>query len=319
MKNMLYLCLLAVIFSCEKEIQPELNPPAEVMVIDAWINQKMERQEIHITRSHSYFDSSALRKISGATVKLGDVNTGEVFDFQEGASSYYWDPTEVPLGVVGHQYKLTVSAEGDTFVAFSKVGRVPPVDSIKFHFQQEDFRVKQAYYTAEFVASDPVGVGDTYWIKAWKNGTFLGKPEELNLAYDAGFIPGHSFDGNSFLVAIRKDLINPFDQQQEKEGAGGVVPPYVVGDSLYIEIHSLDPLAFDFLHGMSLQINRPGGFAEFFASPLANTATNFRKLKEDSNTTDTPVAGFFNMAAVSSKGQKLSQEIADRAKLRQEE
>ena len=316
MKNILFLCLLVVIFSCETEIHPELDAPAEVMVIDAWINQKMERQEIRITRSHSYFDSSAPRKVSGATVKVEDLNTGEVFDFQEGPSSYFWDPAEIPFGVGGHQYKLTVSAEGETFVAYSKPGRVPPIDSIKFNFQQEDFLVKQDYYTAEFIASDPVGAGDTYWIKAWKNGAFLGKPGELNIAYDAGFIPGHSFDGNTFLVAIRKDLINPFDQKPEKEGNREFLPPYMVGDSLYIEIHSLDPLAFDFLYGMSLQINRPGGFAEFFSTPLANTSTNFRNLKEHSTT---PVAGFFNVAAVSSKGQRLSQEIADRAKLQQGE
>lgn len=279
MKNILFVCLMIGIFSCETEIYPELDAPAEVMVIDAWINQKMERQEIRLTRSHSYFDSSAPRKVSGAIVRVEDLNTGEVFDFQEGASSYFWDPTEVPFGVVGHQYKLSVSSEGETFVAFSKLGRVPLVDSIKFNFQQEDFLVKQSYYTAEFIASDPVGVGDTYWIKAWKNGAFLGKPEELNIAYDAGFIPGHGFDGNSFLVPIRKDLINPFDQDPEKEGEGEFLPPYVVGDSLYVEIHSLDPLAFDFLYGVSLQINRPGGFTEFFSPPPGQYLYQFQEFK----------------------------------------
>ena len=309
MKKILLISLLAVVFACETEIYPELNTPGEVMVIDAWINQKMERQEIRITRSHSYFDSSTPTKISGATVRVEDLNTGQVYEFQEGDNAYFWDPTEAPFGEVGHEYKLTVSAEGETFVAFSKLGRVPPVDSIRFRYQQKDFLVPQDYYTAEFMATDPAGIDDAYWIKAWKNGHFLGKPGELNVAYDAGFMPGQFFDGNPFLIPIRRDFINPFDEHPEKEGE--LLPPYEVGDSLYIEIHSLDPLAFDFLFGMSIQINRPGGFAEIFSMPLANSSTNLKSTQAHSTT---PVAGFFNVSSVSSKGQRLSQELADQAK-----
>ncbi len=192
MKKILYISLIAVIFGCETTVSPDLDTAEEIIVVDAWINQKMERQEIRITRSQPYFEHSEPTKIADATVTVEDLTTGLAYDFREGLTSYFWDPGDVPLGEVGHQYRLTVTVEGETFAAYSTLGRVPPIDSIKFQYNPDDIVVPEAYYTAEFVATDPMGVGDTYWIKAWKNGNFLGKPGEMNMAFDAGFSAGQS-------------------------------------------------------------------------------------------------------------------------------
>ena len=56
--------------------------------------------------------------------------------------------------------------------------------------------------------TDLPGLGNTYWIKATKNGTLLNKPRELNLAYDAAFAKGSNFDGYTFIQPIRNG-INP--------------------------------------------------------------------------------------------------------------
>lgn len=310
MKNILYISLIAISLSgCETTITPNLNTAEQVIVVDAWINQKMEKQEIRITRSQSYFDNSFPSMIPGATVRVEDLNNGTVYDFQEGTTSYFWDPADLPFGVIGHNYRLTVTSDGETFEAYSRLGRVPPVDSIKFKYNDDDLLVKQDYYTAEFIATDPHGVGDTYWIKAWKNDVFLSKPGELNMTYDAGFTPGQSVDGQVFIIPIRKGFINPLDEIPEKQNE--FFPPYEVGDSVHVEIHSIDPLAYDFLFGLYFQINRPGGFAELFSMPLANSITNLKSTDKNSITN---IAGFFNVASVSSRGQRLTQEIADEAK-----
>lgn len=308
MKKLIYLLLMVVVCGCETDITPRLDTAAEIVVVDAWVNQKMERQEIRITRSQPYFDNSVPPMISGAAVSVEDLNTGTIYSFQEGSGSYYWDPAEAPLGEVGHQYRLTVTVEGETFEAFSRLGRVPPVDTMTFKHKPADLLFKQPYYNAEFMAADPVGEGDAYWVKAWRNGVFLGKPEELNMVFDGGFSPSNAVDGQVFLLPIRRDFLNPLDRNPENENE--YLPPYQVGDSLYVEIHSLDPLAFDFLFGVYFHINRPGGFAELFTFPLANATTNLKSTNEDSNT---QVAGFFNVAAVSTRGQKLTREIADEA------
>ena len=313
MKKMLPVLLIAALFGCETEITPELNPAERILVVDAWLNQKLERQEIRITRSLPYFENALPTKISGAIMTVEDVDDGTQYQFQEGDSSYFWEPSGNPLGVIGHQYKLTLTVENETFEAYSRLGRVPPVDSIEFNYNPKDLIFDKPYYTAEFVATDPVGEGDTYWIRAWKNGVYLNKPGELNIAYDAGATPGQAVDGQQFILPIRRNLINPFDEVPGQQN--GFYPPYGVDDSVYVEIHSIDPLTFDFWFGVFLQTDRPGGFAELFATPLANVITNVKSTNEQSVT---KVAGFFNVAAVRGKGRRLTQETAQEAQQRAE-
>jgi hypothetical protein len=127
----------------------------------------------------------------------------------------------------------------------------------------------------------------------------------LNMAYDATFTPGQSIDGQQFIIPIRKDFLNPFDKNPDKENE--FLPPYLVNDSVYVEIHSIDPAAYEFLFAVYFHITRPGGFAEIFSMPLANSPTNLQSTNKNSTTN---IAGFFNTAAVSARGQKLTEEIA---------
>ena len=73
------------------------------------------------------------------------------------------------------------------------------------------------------------------------------------------------------------------------------------GDSLYVEIHSITYVAFDFLNKVSIQINRPGGFSELFAVSLSNSPTNLVV----SNDSSYPVVGFFCISAVDGHGNVL--------------
>ncbi len=303
------LLTLLTLFSCETTINPELDTPKEIIVVDAWVNQKMERQIIRVTRSQPYFDNAFPSKIPNLEVTVEDMDNGVTYSFLESQDYYYWDPVDEPFGEVGHTYRLSVTVNGETFEAFSKLGRVPPVDSVTFTYNEKDLIIKEEYYTAEFMASDPVGIGDAYWIKAWKNNTLLNKPSELNMAFDAGFSAGQAVDGQVFLIPIRKDFLNPLDKIPD--GNNEFYPPYLVGDSVHVEIHSLDPQAFDFLYAIYLNVNRPGGFAELFSMPLVNSPTNFQSTIENSPTN---IAGFFNVSAVSSGGRKLTQKLADWAK-----
>lgn len=307
--NIITACLALVLFACETEIHPELRDAERILVIDAWINDKAERQEIFITRSQPYFENSFPQKVSGAIVVVEDVASGTEYSFVEGADSYSWDGAGTTLGEAGHEYKLSVTVDGETFEAYSRVGRVPEIDTIKFHFNKADLLVKEDYYTAEFISRDPAGVGDTYWIKAWKNDVYLGKPAELNMAYDAGFTPGQSIDGQVFILPIRKDFINPLDKITKDKNE--FFPPYSVGDSVTVEIHSINNQAFDFLFALYYQITRPGGFAELFSMPLANSGTNLRNTNANSRV---EAAGFFNVALVSRVGQKLTEQLAEQVR-----
>ncbi len=66
-------------------------------------------------------------------------------------------------------------------------------------------------------------------------------------------------------------------------------------------MHSISDEAFDFLNQVAIQTNRPGGFAELFANPIANVPTNITTV--DAN--GPAVVGFFNVAAVSGLGTRV--------------
>jgi hypothetical protein len=69
---------------------------------------------------------------------------------------------------------------------------------------------------------------------------------------------------------------------------------------MHVEIHSLTVAAFTYLTEVSIQTNRPGGFSELFATPLANVSSNVFNV----NTNGRRAVGFFNVAAVSSAGKR---------------
>jgi hypothetical protein len=283
-------------YSCEEVINPELEEASPVLVIDAWLNNAPGLQRIKLMRSQPYFESTLPPGVSGATVRVTD-EEGKVYSFtEENPGEYVWTPAgnEV-FGAVGLTYDLYVEAGNEVFVAEARMGRVPVIDSITF-FLQPGGQFFDDQYQAEFWSTDPVEPNDAYWIKTFKNSEQLMKPSEILTAYDAGFSKGGNFNGVVFIAPIRR-AINPFDEDEE----GQIKSPYVVGDSVYVQIQSVTEAAFNFLNEVRIQTDRPGGFSELFATPLANVETNIVNV----NPNGSKVLGFFNVGAVTGLGRKF--------------
>jgi hypothetical protein len=267
--------------------------------VDAWITSKPGEQIIKLTRSQSYFDNSIAPGLTSATVTVTNETAGRVFNFiSEGDDGKYkWLPTGVKdsIGRPGDKFSLYIKTGSEEFISESTTGRVPAIDSITFTFMKASGFFPD-YYLGEFWAKDFEGMGDTYWIKAWKNDTLLLRPSEINIAYDAGFSEGSVFDGATFIAPIRQG-ISPFDTKDN----GELISPYAVGDSVYVEIVSISKQAFNFLSEVSIQTDRPGGFGELFTSPFANVRTNISNI----NPNGKKVVGFFNVGSASGKGKRF--------------
>ncbi len=286
--------------SCEDVINPNLEQANAELVVEAWLNNKPGDQVINLTRTQSYFDNTLPTGVTGAMVKVED-SEGEVMNFLEDSKnkgSYRWSPATPgeAFGVVGNGYKLSVVLGGETFESVSYMGRVPELDSISFRFEKSSAFLPENSYTSEFWARDLPGSGDTYWIRTYKNDTLLNKPSEISLAFDAGFSQGGNFDGVAFIPPIRSS-INPSNEDKD----GNALSPYLPGDSVYVEIHSITYATFTYLNEVVIQTDRPGGFGELFASPLSNVSTNIANV----NPKGSKVVGFFNVAAVAGLGRKL--------------
>tara|TARA_B100000795_G_scaffold21095_1_gene14051 strand:- start:517 stop:1464 length:948 start_codon:yes stop_codon:yes gene_type:complete len=307
MKKIFILLIAFTFFACENIIYPELEPSLDQYVVDAWLNDLTRSQKIFLSKSNNYFMSELPKLLSGAEVYVTD-EEGNRFDFEETEEGYVWgDSLSISFLQLGTSYQLNVSIDGIQFSGTSEMKPVSPVDSITFKYQEEDFSTAEDYYLAEFVATDFVGSGNTYWIKAWKNGVYLNKASEINIAYDAGFSAGGNIDGQVFIQPIQ-ELINPFDP--DETGDELTKPPYSIGDTVYVEIHSISESAFYFLNEVKIQTVRSGGFGALFAPPFSNVSTNL--MNEDVNSAIHPV-GFFNVSSISSLEQVLTPEIAQKA------
>ena len=301
----LYLFLLfsAALVSCETKIDPLLEKVDPVLVVDAWLTNKPGTQTIILTQTQQYFDSDTPPPVTGAVVTVTD-NRNKKFQFGEDLSKpgyYNWKPIGNELiGVVGTSYKLTIQAGSESYSAESHMGPTTPVDSVTFK-KNEPTQQNPDFYRGQFFAKDVVGKGDTYWIRTYKNGVLLTKPSDINIAYDAGFDAGGNFFSVpeklvDFIPPIR-GRINPND----KDANDKALSPYIPGDSVYVEIHSITVAAFEYLTQVSQQTNRPGGFSELFARPIDNVSTNIF----NDNPKGKKAVGFFNVAAVSGRGQRF--------------
>jgi hypothetical protein len=308
MKKLLIITLVLLGISCEDTIDPKLEDTLGAYTVDAWINNQSGMQRVFVALSQPYFENELPTLIRGAEVFIEDLD-GARFDFLEGENGYFWgDSASVSFAQEGMGYLLNINVDGYQFASYTEMGRVPEIDSIEFSFEEANEFIVEDHYFGEFVATDPVGEGDTYWIKTWKNGQYLNKPDEIIVAYDAGFSPGGNADGLVFIQPIRFG-VNPFDENPDV--ANEFIPPYSVGDSIYVEIHSIDIPAFYFWNEVIIQTNRVGGFGALFAQPVANVSTNIYNADQES---EIRPYGFFNVSAITGRGTVLTQEIADEAK-----
>ena len=299
-KSYIFLTLLSGIlfWACETRIDPDIQEVPAVTFVDAWINDKNEPQIIRVKETLPYLDSREFPGITGADVSIMD-NENREYVFIESESvpgDYIWNPPNdsSTFGKIGNEFILTVIMDDVVLHSVSQMNRVPVIDSVNFRFEKGNNFFPDSYF-AQFFAVDPKGIGDSYWIKAYKNGVFLNKPGEINIAYDATFNPGSDLDGMIFIQPIR-DAINPFEQDENDN----FISPYDPGDSVYVEIHSITNEAFTYLYQLAIQTDRPGGFAELFATPLSNVISNI-----ENTTNDEIVIGFFSVSAVKAKGSWL--------------
>lgn len=291
LKYILPIGLLAFFtFSCEDVVDIDANFSEAQLVVDAWLNDMDTTQTIQLSLSQDYFDATLPPAVTDAEVILANVNSGDSFVFEhKGNGAFEWTPqNDESIGNVLDEYLLTVTYNGFTYEAESKLNPTPVVDSIVYEFREEELGQPEGIY-AQVYARDLPGVGDTYWIKTFKNGEFLNKPAEMNLTADGTFDLGSGTDGIVFIPPIREAINRIPDPDTEDDEE---VPPYAVGDHIRVEIHSLTNDAFRFMQVALEQMTN--GNNGIFALPVANSPTNVFSTQADA-----PAAlGFFNISQV---------------------
>jgi hypothetical protein len=287
MRTFNILALVAGLFlaACERPYDIKLAEGMPQYTIDAFVSNSDSVQTIRITKSIPFnANPSTIPGVEGAQVALIDSTSFRVYFFSDrGKGNYTFTPSRSTGDTfrVGHQYVLAVIIGSDTFISGSTMNPTAPIDSLALIKEEERFGLKAGKYV-ELGATDLPGRGNCYWIKTFVNGVLRGKINDLNLAYDGAFSPNAGSDGIPFIVPIRYIALNDFQN------------PYVSGDVIRVEIHSITPETLYFFSEVQQQSQNAG----LFATIPSNVKSNVFNLNPKSSV---KANGFFCMSAVSSR------------------
>ena len=132
-------------------------------------------------------------------------------------------------------------------------------------------------YQIELFARDLSGREDYNWIRSYRNDTLNTDAGSINAVEEAGSVGS---DGTLFIPPVRFFRLNDFGR------------PYEFGETVKVQIWSINRNTFLFLNQVSNQINNGG----LFAVPPSNVRTN---IESSSQEISKQAVGYFSVSMVS--------------------
>lgn len=290
--GLIAIAVLLFATGCEDIIEVEVINKNPKIVVDAFVNNQLDTQTIKLTRSIGYFDSTGSEPvITNAQVAIVDQSASlpKLFVFQHTSQGKYQFVPNANSGdtfAVGHDYALLVVVGQDTLVSFSTLNPTTHIDSLRLvDVVGNGPPINTTGNYIELMAKDRKGPGDFYWIKTFRNDSFLNKIDQLNVSADMGNT-SNGQDGELFIYPIRYNGVNDFFRS------------YKSGETVRVEIHSINAVAFAWFN-LVISENQNGGL---FATPPANIFTNIASINPNKKPA---LGGFFCMSAVASASVKI--------------
>ena len=287
-RNLIYLTAFVFLafsqIACEDIVEVDVEQKQKKLVVDAFIDNQLQTQTIRLTESIPFFDLPGTEPpVTTATVVLADTSTGKIFPFIHDSMGYYrWNPNEMSGDTltVGSSYALFIIENGDTVVGITKLyptaDRIDSLRTLPTKGNGPPFIDTGRY--CEIFAYDLPGIGNHYWLKTFRNDTLLSDINNLNIAQDMGN-NSNGQDGDLFIYPIRFSQLNEF------------LRPYVGGEKVRVEIHSISREAYYWFQLIVNESNNGG----LFATPPVNIMSNLFYINQNPKR---GIAGFFNVAGV---------------------
>jgi hypothetical protein len=276
--------LLVFFSSCEDPIVVGLDAATPELSVDGWIYSDTSYQEIKLTKTTEYFDTTRQPVVIGAQVSVTDLTDSTIYPYIETRPGLYTTNSFKPL--IGRSYQLNIIQEGITWRAKTDVKRVPTIDSLNFELNEEGGgggpggpREKDTYFLTLFARETP-GQGDYYKFDATLNGRPALSPDNINIIDDK------FADGLVFIPPVNFPL-------NEKE--------YRLNDTVEVRILSINADAYAFWTEVNTQINNTSGL---FAQIPTNVRTNIRNVTPGNGAT---AVGYFGGSGVSRKRRIVGQ------------
>jgi hypothetical protein len=256
---------LAILVSCESEIDIDLPPPETMVVVDATI-ENGQYAHVAVTKTAPYFDTISVTTLAGIFINdaLVILDDGIVWDTLQ----LTIDPTQFPpifykgdnpalMGQEMHEYHLTIVALGDTLTATTTIPASVPIDSLRWK---------------QFGDNDSLGLGYIYFQEPPALGNFYNL-----LAKRQGYpyfvpIPGQSItndelaNGQYIEFTVPRPRATPgwFNTAtgDSTNQGGGIF--FSRGDTISIKLCNIDFHSYDFLRTYYAAAN---SFGNPFSAP----------------------------------------------------
>jgi hypothetical protein len=231
MKNIFKLLAILLLFTaCEKEIDLDLADQSGQIVIEGNVTDQPGPYYVQVTRSVAFTQTNQYPAIAGATVTISD-NTGKKDQLvYEGNGRY---KTNTLTTTPGNTYTLTVSVDGTTYTAVSKLPQSVPLDSLK----QDSIKFGgEVRYAIRPMYTDPASPGNSYRFIISVNG-------KSNKAYN---LNSDNID-NGKVNQRAFPIINDDDLEEVNKG-----------DVITVEMHGLDAAIYTYYNALSEIVGRGG-------------------------------------------------------------
>ncbi|MEI8086510.1 MAG: DUF4249 family protein [Paludibacter sp.] len=249
--NILIICLLLLLSSCEKEISINLNKSNPRIVIEGSISNIAGESNVKITRTLNFDETIAFPTVGGALVTITDTLLNKTDTLTELKSGIYNDSTL--FGKEGHIYKLQVKIANEIYTSLSTMPNSFLFDSI----------VKMPDLGGPKPPAGTPGADNIPFKPSYKNKTKADKYFQYVITRN---------DSLQNKITVRSDMAAsgfsfpiPFSIQARKN------------DVLNIDIQFIDKTVYEFLNELNANIGQFSATPSNPASNISNGALGFFK------------------------------------------
>lgn len=231
-------CLVVLFSSCEKVIDLNLDQTTPKIVIEGIFTDLNVSHLVSLSFTKSFDAENKKVPVSGALVVLKEENGPTIVFTEQGKSGNYYSSKY--KGIVGKKYTMTVTANGKTYTAISKMPFPVPLKSlnqVELTFFGETKKLVQVNY------NDPIGIENFYYNKLYVNDLKRGS------------------------LYIESDRFN--DGKEVKNTIFVSDPDLKTGDKVKVQLLTIDENVYKYLFSIS-QISGNGGPPTTPANPTSN-------------------------------------------------
>jgi hypothetical protein len=174
---LLSILLLSVLTACEDVISIDYNTSSSQMVIEGNVYDEVGPYSVKLSRSVAMDESSIYPPVSKATVTISD-DAGNTELLTETDSGTY--QTATLQGTPGRTYTLTVTADGQTYIAHSTMPDAVEIDTLYSSVMEDDL------LEIHIDLTDPANTTNYYRLVDIVNGDMLGNDLVANDKYSQG-------------------------------------------------------------------------------------------------------------------------------------